>query len=83
MPRLYDMDRIATQLLQRPGSGKLREIGKFLLKAASRGRERDAKPAGLAELRPGQVVLVRFGRGDKGLMAAEIYPDIGTLPVSH
>jgi len=38
---------------------------------------------GLTELRPGQVVLVRFGRGDKGLMAAEIYPDIGTLPVAH
>jgi CspA family cold shock protein len=38
---------------------------------------------GLAELRPGQVVLVRFGKGDKGLMAAEIHPDIGTLPVSH
>ena len=38
---------------------------------------------GLTELRPGQVVLVRFGRGDKGLMAAEIHPDIGTLPVSH
>lgn len=38
---------------------------------------------GLAELRPGQVVLVRFGRGDKGLMAAEIHPDMGTLPVSH
>ncbi|PSJ50306.1 cold-shock protein [Kumtagia ephedrae] len=38
---------------------------------------------GLAELRPGQVVLVRFGRGDKGLMAAEIHPDIGTLPSSH
>lgn len=38
---------------------------------------------GIAELRPGQVVLVRFGRGDKGLMAAEIHPDIGTLPVSH
>lgn len=38
---------------------------------------------GVAELRPGQVVLVRFGRGDKGLMAAEIHPDIGTLPVSH
>jgi len=30
---------------------------------------------GLAELRPGQVVLVRFGDGDKGLMAAEIHPD--------
>lgn len=38
---------------------------------------------GLTELRPGQVVLVRFGRGDKGLMAAEIHPDIGTLPASH
>ena len=38
---------------------------------------------GVAELRPGQVVLVRYGRGDKGLMAAEIHPDIGTLPVSH
>ena len=30
---------------------------------------------GLAELRPGQFVRVRFGRGPKGLMAAEIYPD--------
>ena len=38
---------------------------------------------GLTELRPGQVVLVRYGRGDKGLMAAEIHPDIGTLPAAH
>ncbi|HTV68468.1 MAG TPA: cold-shock protein [Rhizobiaceae bacterium] len=39
---------------------------------------------GITELRPGQVVLCRFGRGDKGLMAAEIHPDIGTLPpASH
>ena len=38
---------------------------------------------GIAELRPGQVVLVRFGHGEKGLMAAEIHPDIGTLPASH
>ncbi|MBB6178766.1 cold-shock protein [Pseudorhizobium flavum] len=30
---------------------------------------------GLTELRPGQVVLVRYGPGDKGLMAAEIHPD--------
>ncbi|NVP57972.1 cold-shock protein [Mycoplana rhizolycopersici] len=30
---------------------------------------------GLTELRPGQVVLVRFGDGEKGLMAAEIHPD--------
>lgn len=38
---------------------------------------------GIAELRPGQVVLVRYGHGDKGLMAAEIHPDIGTLPAPH
>jgi len=38
---------------------------------------------GLTELRPGQVVLVRFGRGDKGLMAAEIHPDLGTPPIAH
>ena len=30
---------------------------------------------GLTELRPGQYVLVRFGNGQKGLMAAEIFPD--------
>ena len=30
---------------------------------------------GLTELRPGQWVMVRFGEGPKGLMAAEIYPD--------
>jgi CspA family cold shock protein len=38
---------------------------------------------GITELRPGQVVLVRYGHGDKGLMAAEIHPDMGTLPASH
>lgn len=38
---------------------------------------------GIAELRPGQVILVRFGRGEKGLMAAEIHPDIGTLASPH
>lgn len=30
---------------------------------------------GLTELRPGQSVLIRYGDGDKGLMAAEIHPD--------
>jgi cold shock protein len=30
---------------------------------------------GITELRPGQSVLIRFGDGDKGLMAAEIHPD--------
>jgi len=37
---------------------------------------------GLAELRPGQTVLVRFGEGPKGNMAAEIRPD-GGGPSSH
>jgi CspA family cold shock protein len=34
---------------------------------------------GIAELRPGQSVLVRFGPGPKGLMAAEVRPDGGPL----
>jgi cold shock protein len=39
---------------------------------------------GITELRPGQTVLVRFGDGPKGLMAAEIRPDgPGGAPSSH
>ncbi|MBV5266071.1 cold-shock protein [Pinisolibacter aquiterrae] len=39
---------------------------------------------GLAELRPGQTVWVRFGDGPKGLMAAEIRPDgLSHVPASH
>ena len=39
---------------------------------------------GLTELRPGQVVLVRYGDGPKGLMAAEVRPDNGGhIPSSH
>jgi CspA family cold shock protein len=39
---------------------------------------------GLTELRPGQFVMVRFGDGPKGKMAAEIHPDTGPeAPVSH
>ncbi|MEM7619781.1 MAG: cold-shock protein [Pseudomonadota bacterium] len=30
---------------------------------------------GFAELRPGQIVQVRYGRGPKGLMAAELKPE--------
>jgi cold shock protein len=30
---------------------------------------------GLTELRPGQIVLVRYGPGPKGLMAAEVKPE--------
>jgi CspA family cold shock protein len=33
---------------------------------------------GLAELQPGQTVLVRFGPGPKGMMASEIHPDGGS-----
>jgi cold shock protein len=36
---------------------------------------------GLTELRPGQVVLVRYGPGPKGLMAAEVRPE-GMGPTS-
>lgn len=38
---------------------------------------------GMAELRPGQTVLVRFGDGPKGLMAAEIRPVNSGGPQSH
>ncbi len=39
---------------------------------------------GFAELRPQQVVLVRWGRGPKGLMAAELRPDGSQgFPSSH
>ena len=39
---------------------------------------------GMTELKPGQVVLVRYGEGPKGLMAAEIRPhDGGHIPTSH
>ena len=39
---------------------------------------------GMTELRPGQTVLVRFGPGPKGMMAAEVRPDGGPHgPASH
>jgi len=39
---------------------------------------------GLTELRPGQFVLVRYGPGPKGLMAAEVRPEGVPLgPASH
>lgn len=39
---------------------------------------------GLTELRPGQHVLARYGKGPKGLMAAEIRPEgWGEGPSSH
>ena len=39
---------------------------------------------GLTELRPGQYVLVRFGPGPKGLMAAEVRPEgVPGGPASH
>ena len=38
---------------------------------------------GITELRPGQTVLVRFGPGPKGLMAAEVRPEGADGPASH
>ncbi len=39
---------------------------------------------GMTELRPGQMVLVRYGPGPKGMMAAEVRPDSGSHgPSSH
>jgi CspA family cold shock protein len=39
---------------------------------------------GMTELRPGQFVLVRYGPGPKGLMAAEVHPESGPIgPASH
>lgn len=38
---------------------------------------------GMTELRPGQVVFVRYGDSPKGLMAAEVRPDTGSGPSSH
>ena len=37
---------------------------------------------GMTELRPGQYVLVRFGPGSKGMMAAEIHPETGPSALS-
>jgi CspA family cold shock protein len=38
---------------------------------------------GFAELRPGQTVLVRYGHGPSGLIAAELKPDNAAGPSSH
>ena len=39
---------------------------------------------GLTELRPGQTVMVRYGEGSKGRMAAEVHPVSGqSSPQSH
>lgn len=38
---------------------------------------------GIAELKPGESVLVRYGDGTKGVMAAEVRLIDGTMPASH
>ena len=38
---------------------------------------------GITELKPGEPLLVRFGDGPKGLMAAEVRPLETALPSSH
>ena len=39
--------------------------------------------SGFTELRPGQTVLVRYGMGPNGLIAAELKPDSAPGPSSH
>ncbi len=41
------------------------------------------KRFGFTELQAGQTVLVRYGRGPDGLIAAELEPDSGEIPSSH
>jgi cold shock protein len=38
---------------------------------------------GITDLKPGDGLLVRFGPGSKGLMAAEVRPLETTMPMSH
>lgn len=38
---------------------------------------------GIAELKPGESVLVRYGDGSKGVMAAEVRLIDGAMPASH
>lgn len=38
---------------------------------------------GIAELRPGESLLVRFGNGPKGLLAVEVRPLDAALPLPH
>ena len=38
---------------------------------------------GMAELKPGDSVLVRYGNGSKGLMAAEVRPLESKSPPTH
>jgi CspA family cold shock protein len=38
---------------------------------------------GIMDLKPGDSLLVRFGPGDKGLMAAEVRPLETAMPASH
>jgi CspA family cold shock protein len=38
---------------------------------------------GFTELRPDQTVLVRYGQGPSGLIAAELKPDLESGPSSH
>ncbi len=38
---------------------------------------------GIAELKPGEAVLVRYGDGSKGVMAAEVRLIDGVIPASH
>ena len=72
------------------GGGIVDDLGGFLAASSCSFHVSEAdfegalNEAAKQSVRAGQIVIVRYGNGDKGLMAAEIYPDLGTqLPSSH
>ena len=90
-PAIYAADSRQRHSDQRAGAGS----GK-MVQPASRVRLPDLRGGtpdifvhmetlrryGMTELRPGQYVLVRFGPGSKGMMAAEIQPETGLAGLS-